>query len=153
MRGTEQVYASHRLHACLGTMGKRGQKEPYTGVSPSQLINCGHKSKAKQTAQAPITQGQVIVGLRHRPSAQTTSGMCTILQDTAQNATGLGKRTMQSTCTAWPPWMEPSSPAYGSCCPHLPIVPWHACRSPEVCLPLSHCLAAEGSDMNTIPSS
>ena len=29
----------------------------------------------------------------------------------------------------------------------------HVAQGPEVCLPLSHCLAAEGSDMNTIPSS
>ena len=28
----------------------------------------------------------------------------------------------------------------------------HVAQGPEVCLPLSHCLAAEGSDMNTIPS-
>ena len=29
----------------------------------------------------------------------------------------------------------------------------HVAQGPEVCLPLSRCLAAEGSDMNTIPSS
>ena len=29
----------------------------------------------------------------------------------------------------------------------------HVAQGPGVCLPLSHCLAAEGSDMNTIPSS
>ena len=29
----------------------------------------------------------------------------------------------------------------------------HVAQGPEVCLPLSHCLTAEGSNMNTIPSS
>ena len=30
-------------------------------------------------------------------------------QNTAQNPTGLGERTMQSMCTAWLPWTEPAS--------------------------------------------
>ena len=30
---------------------------------------------------------------------------------------------------------------------------FNVAQGPEFCLPLSHCLAAEGSDMNTIPSS
>ena len=30
----------------------------------------GAKSKAKQTAQAPFTQGEMMVGLRHRPNAR-----------------------------------------------------------------------------------
>ena len=36
----------------------------------------GTKSKAKQTAQAPNTQGQVIVGLRHRPNARNPPVVC-----------------------------------------------------------------------------
>ena len=38
--------------------------------------NVGTKSKAKQMAQAPITQGQVIVGLRRRPNARKPPVVC-----------------------------------------------------------------------------
>ena len=36
----------------------------------------GTKPKVQQTAQAPVTQGQVIVGLRHRPSARKSLVVC-----------------------------------------------------------------------------